>query len=447
MASLGSGIKGLLNPSTPCHKRSEVTTRIRGTDMITDIAATNIFGVQSFRINPGNSLLFPRLQAPASIFEKFHVRSLEFEFLPTSAATRSGSVILMVETDTYDSIPTTKEEMLNHQNSARGLPWDRFKLAVTGKDLHPRPQMFIRPEAVAPSDYDARLDDLGELHIGAAVDSETPIGIGELWVHYDIDLISPAVHSTEPTARSFVASAPTSTYASANALAAAFTNADTANTMEEILSVSAPSLDGGDFLSIGPCEALVRVFARGDAASTFTGAPGFGAFNGAALRSLSSSGDFATTQAGLRVFAEDVMSLPGLSLPEVQAVADIALLPYVNWFVAVLAAGNYISGLVSAVPFKNNLSATPFPPMSPLKKFQLQDAWHKKLSTGRFHRSGEDCLIRFGRKAYHTGHGLVTNDWILTKPVQDHSDGKHCQPGPTRCEGACNSVPQKYTFK
>lgn len=413
--------------------------------MVTDIAATSTFGVNTFRVNPGNSLLFPRLNALSKIFEKFNVRSLTFKFLPTSAATKSGAVVLLLETDVYDSIPTTKEEMLNHQNSCRGLPWDAFELKVAARDLHPRPQMFCRSEEVAPSDYDARLDDLGELHIGAYVDSETPMVIGELWVEYDIEFISPAVHSSEPASRSWSLTAPNGTYANDVALVTAMVPSST-NNMEEVLSITSPATGGGHLLSLGPLEALIRFYSRSNPASTFSALPAFLADNGAVLRNSSFAGDLEFNNPGFYSEAQNLLSMPGLGFPPAQTLADIAALPNVAWVAPLLSAGSFLGSLLTLVPTKSGISPVPFPPMSSLKKFQLRTAWHKHLSTGRFHNGSKDCLATLGTKIYATGRGCVTSDWILTKPVEDRDDGKRRRPEPTRCEGACNSV-QKFTFK
>lgn len=445
MTRLGEGVKGLMNPSRSCHKMSEVTTRMRGTDMVTDISAERIFGVTTFRVNPGNGLLFPRLSAPSRVFEKYRFRKLRFLYRPISAATRSGAVVLEMETDVYDTIPTTKEEMLNHQNSARGLPWDAFQLDVAPKDLHPRPQMFIRSEGFAPSDYDARLDDLGELHLGVSVDSDDPIVIGELWVEYDVDFISPAVHSTEATARSFQLTAPAGTYANDAALINAMTESR-ASSMEEIVSVLLPDAHGGALLGLGPAEALVRTYARHAPGSTMATLPGYTASNGVTLRNDSAAGDFQFNNPGLFSYGENVASLPGLSFPR-DLPADLAVLPFLGWTIPVLTAGTYLGGFLSLTPVKSAISAGPFPPLSLLKKQQLQNAWHRKFSSGQFHMNGSDCLVSLGPKKYFSGRGCVTSDWVLVKSPQDHADDeRHPEPGPKRCEGACNSV-QKFTFK
>lgn len=445
MTHLGDGIKGLMNPSRSCHKLSEVTTRMKGTDMVTDIVAERLFGVTTYRVNPGNSLLFPRLSAPSRVFEKFRFRKLRFLYRPISAATRSGAVVLELETDVYDSIPTTKEEMLNHQNSARGLPWDAFQLDVAPKDLHPRPQMFIRSEGFAPSDYDARLDDLGELHLGVSVDSDTPIVIGELWVEYDVDFISPAVHATEATARSFSIAAPSGTYADDAALINAMAQ-NTSSNMEEIASILLPGSHGGALLGIGPAEALIRTYCRHAPGSTMATLPGFQADNGAAIRNQVSSGDFSFNNPGFFSYAENVVSLPGLSYPQ-NLVADLNILPFIGWTIPILTAGTYLSGFVDVSPVRSSISASPFPPLSPFKKQQLLNAWHRKFSSGQFHMKGTDCLVTLGSKKYYTGRGCVTSDWLLVKsPEKQTDDGKHQEPEPKRCEGACNSV-QKFTFK
>lgn len=414
--------------------------------MVTDIAATSTFGVTTFRVNPGNALLFPRLSAPSKIFEKYDVRRLSFKVRPTSAATRSGAVVLLFEPDTYDSVPTTKEEMLNHQNSARGLPWDAFELNVAPRDLHPRPQMFVRPEEVAPSDYDARLDDLGELHVGAYVDSDTPIVIGELWVEYDIELISPAVHSTEPASQVWQLTSPVSTYGTDVALVTAMTPNSKYNTMEEVLSITSPATGGGHLLSLGPLEALIRFYSRSSAGSTFSALPAFLADNGAILRNSIGSGDIEFNNPGFFSEAQNLVSMPGLGFPPGQSAADIAYLPNVAWVAPLITAGSFLNAILSLQPIKSGLSPQPFPPMSPLRRSQLRAAWHKHLATGRFHKANQDCIASLGKVTYATGRGCVTSDWILTKSVKDHDDEKRRRPEPTRCEGACNSV-QKFTFK
>ncbi len=251
-----SGSVGV-NYSGTMQKHGSNTTRICGCDMVSDILADDTFAVSEERINPGNNSLFPRLSHLAPIFEKYKFHKLIFKYFPVAPATQIGFISFMVETDIVDAAPTDKSAFLNHYNSRRTQPWNSMALSVAKRDLHPRPQMFNR-EATAPTTAtDQRLDDVGALYIATQTDSTTAQPVGELWVEYDVEFISPCVPSvTAEMSSEYDLEAPASAYGSNTGVLTAMQALAVSN-LDNIAAFGDPASGFIDFIFSSPFQGLI----------------------------------------------------------------------------------------------------------------------------------------------------------------------------------------------
>jgi hypothetical protein len=414
-------------------------------DMVSDLWGDAEFLISTgSRVNPGNSALFPRLYQLASVFEKYRFHKLVFHYKPISAATRSGTVVMLMETDAVDAAPQDKQQMLNHINSVRTTPWAPVSLSIKQPDLHPRPQMFIRLPNTPTTDTDRRLDDLGVLYLAQNVDSGTPIAIGELWVEYDLEFISPCTHSEAAASTIYVKSAPSDIYdqqidvdvnlsesPAQSTWGDAFTWIDTSVT-PNLLSISGYR----DF------DALLSYFLRGTDLDWGGGGLTLTAENGAVLRSSAPNGD-RTGISDVYGYAENLLSMTGFSNWNPIGPVNLSDLPVAKIAAAAISVGYFVSGFFRLTPVRSSVNASPFPPSS-LKSL---------LRSGKFHLHGKDHVFSDNEGHYLPGRGQVPKSAplraLLNLPLKKkkNDSGRGHDVEPTHCEGACSSVPSKFTFK
>lgn len=142
---------------------------------------------------PGNTEVFPRLSYLASAFEKYEFKQLKFIYAATSPFVTNGAFMGFLETDLLDEPPGTKGEILNHKNCFRSAVFEDCSFSVSKKDLVG--QRYVRSTEAVESGRDNRLDHLGKLYFGTYGCASTTVGdaAGELWIDYEVDLISPCV--------------------------------------------------------------------------------------------------------------------------------------------------------------------------------------------------------------------------------------------------------------
>lgn len=385
------GQAGLNFSGLPAQKHGNVSTRISGCDVVGDISAFQDFEItEPFRVNPADSVLFPRLSAVAEVFEKYKFHSLEFLYFPISAATRTGAVVFALETDVRDQPFSNKEEMLNHYNSRRTSPWAPMVFPVSRKDLHPRPQMFVRPELT--TDFDARLDDVGNLYIGTAVDSESPIAVGELWVRYDIELISPSVHTDLENSNAFILSASAGAGTSPAFLAE---NASVTgnSTWDDFFSVSGAA--GNYIYSYGPtlARAVYQIFNGSASAADWITPNTLSVAHGVARRNFPSNGDITSIKDSNNGwnFLSDVLAFPGI-IASYANVLNLSDLAHAYFQPGTLAAGLVNTLWLQLLPAPTGLKAT-VPPVKVSNLNQHKSSLRRMLRDGRFSHHCKDAVV------------------------------------------------------
>lgn len=166
---------------------------IRHREYISEIAGSVAFTCTPVAINPGLSSSMPWLSRIANNFESYNFRSLRFAFETEAASTAIGNVILAVDYDATDAAPTTKTQALSYRAAVRSSPWVPCVHTSLREDLSKRKTYRVR-SATIPANTDLGLFDVGTLHV-ITTGMASAANVGELWVEYDIVLMTPKTNS------------------------------------------------------------------------------------------------------------------------------------------------------------------------------------------------------------------------------------------------------------
>lgn len=174
---------------------SDLRIRVRHREFIADIPGSVNYGVNSFPINPGIPSVFPWLSNVAQNFESYQFRDLCFQYRTESPTSSAGKIILSVDWDAADAAPISKLQQFEERTKAEDAVWANFDLVCDKQDLAKfGTQRYVRNALPLPAvgAVDIKTYDVGNLFVGRQGESGTTV-IGELWVCYDIELMTPNV--------------------------------------------------------------------------------------------------------------------------------------------------------------------------------------------------------------------------------------------------------------
>lgn len=165
---------------------------------------------QSFyalRVSPTNQTLFPWLSKLSSQYETCSWNSLSFRYEPYCSTQSAGTLMMAVDYDASDLPPKNKSDLMAYQESVRSSVWQECELKATrenlvrhgkwkynsylavgnGLDFAPGPTTGNGTSALI------RQNDLGTFYAVAANGGN--IGVGELYVCYDVTLETPQTNA------------------------------------------------------------------------------------------------------------------------------------------------------------------------------------------------------------------------------------------------------------
>lgn len=193
------GVNSLINPDTGVPNLAKgvdaSNVRIRHSEFLGDIsvAVGSTFATQfSQTINPGNRLVFPWLSTIAQGYEQWTPKGIVFEFKSTastnvSSGTNLGNVAIASDYDVYDDVPGSRVQMLQMAFSQDGSVGAN---QYHGLECDPRQNPFGKywilheDEVIEGS---AREYHLCHTTVSAINGSAAGV-VGQLWIHYDIEL-------------------------------------------------------------------------------------------------------------------------------------------------------------------------------------------------------------------------------------------------------------------
>lgn len=168
-------------------------------EYITDVLApgnANFNVTSTFAVNPGDGKVFPWLSVIAQRFAKYRFRQLIFEFRSSSSdfATNSalGTVILAPNYNPLMSAPTTKAVMEAWSGAVSAKPSNGMYAGIEC-EKRSNPVKWVRNATVNTQSQLTELCDFFVAISGSPAALNT--ALGEIWVHYTVDLMEPLLPS------------------------------------------------------------------------------------------------------------------------------------------------------------------------------------------------------------------------------------------------------------
>jgi hypothetical protein len=148
-----------------------------------EIEGATTFAATAFAVNPGLHSTFPWMAGIANSFEYYKILSMNFEFVSIAATSERGRIALAFEYDALDETPTNKVDLFQIAGASEANVWSNTSLSVKQS-----PKLFTRVGPVPSSDL--KTYDHGKLIAGVS-NTATTVVVGELFVSYVIELITP----------------------------------------------------------------------------------------------------------------------------------------------------------------------------------------------------------------------------------------------------------------
>lgn len=174
---------------------SDGRIRVQHREYIGDVLGSVNFASTAYAVNPGLAQTFTWLAPIANQFESYLLRSLSFEFETQKSASTSGSIMLAMDYDASDPAPINKQQLMSYHDSVRSAVWGECCFTADARDLQKfGVQRYVRSGALA-ANLDIKTFDVGNLFI-ATQGCADATAIGELYVKYDVELITPQSDQT-----------------------------------------------------------------------------------------------------------------------------------------------------------------------------------------------------------------------------------------------------------
>lgn len=159
--------------------------RVRHTEMLgpDSVTATGIPEVIA-TAQPG---FFPWGKFLARNYEKYEIHSLRFRRESSAATSTAGATFLLFDTDCYDTIPDTVQDMMSSSLAVSGPNWGSISLQVPQEVLKSYVRRYTRISGVQG---DLKTYDMGKLIIAK---TSTTASTGNIFVDYDITFHVPQV--------------------------------------------------------------------------------------------------------------------------------------------------------------------------------------------------------------------------------------------------------------
>jgi len=182
---------------------SDIQSYVTWTNKIgqTPWLSNNSTGI-GYSLNPGQATTFPWLSQLAACFEFYRFKSLVFEFRSSSGEVVSGSnpglgmVDMCTNYDAKDDPFINKVQLEDYAGADSAPPYQRFFHRVmckkTGTVNNLTKDFYVRsPTTSTSTTFDPSLYDMGYMQLAVSGCPAAGNKIGELWVHYVVDLIKP----------------------------------------------------------------------------------------------------------------------------------------------------------------------------------------------------------------------------------------------------------------
>lgn len=169
-------------------------------DLLCGTSTPSIFTLSDFDINPGLATTFPWLSQIAQNFESYRFHGLVFEFKSlctdnTATFAGLGSVIMAAQYNSANSNFVNKFQMENYDGAVSCKPSQSmvFGVECDPRDI-PENHLYIRSGDLA-ANQDIKTYDMGQMQIASVGCPVASQQLGEIWVSYIVDLMSPKLYA------------------------------------------------------------------------------------------------------------------------------------------------------------------------------------------------------------------------------------------------------------
>lgn len=149
--------------------------------------------VYAWTIQPGFAALFPWFSQIATRYEKYKLESLKIKYVPRVPATTRGVVVMAIDQDPNDRLPTEDDEgriiLLSHEGAVSASAWEDLVMTYPSHLLN-RSELFVRSPLDQDGTVEARTADAGVLFVGI-FGADPGLVFGDLLVEYTISLRLP----------------------------------------------------------------------------------------------------------------------------------------------------------------------------------------------------------------------------------------------------------------
>lgn len=160
-------------------------------------STSTAFKIETYKINPGNSTLFPFTSLIAANFQEWEIRGMLVELKSLSSNTATslslGSMFAATDYNVYDAPPVNKIEIENLEYACSNKPTESILMPVEcARKNDVLTHLYI--DSGQPDAGDRRLYDIGNLFLGSYGCPQANAPIAEVWVTYEIALYKPHIH-------------------------------------------------------------------------------------------------------------------------------------------------------------------------------------------------------------------------------------------------------------
>lgn len=178
-------------------------TIVRHREFIQNVQSSTSFNVVRFDLNPGLETTFPWLSGIAANYEKYRPLGMIFEFKSTSANalnsanTALGTVMMATRYNAISqNVPQSKMEMLQIENCNSFCPAESAMCGVEcARQYNPLDTLYVRlgTNFQIPNGAE-QFYDFADFYIATEGMQMSGVNIGELWVTYEIELLTPVLN-------------------------------------------------------------------------------------------------------------------------------------------------------------------------------------------------------------------------------------------------------------
>jgi hypothetical protein len=171
----------------PVIRSSNGRNYISGFEEFATVNGSVAFASTKYEFNPGLAL-YTWLSGQAAGWEKHHFRRLQVVYVPAEAVTTTaGSVYLAADYDPMDPAPPTLASLSTYESQTNGRVYEKLTLNCASNRMYDGVQNKRIREG--PVSGDLELYDPCSF-IFATIACANANAIGQLWVYYEVDLIS-----------------------------------------------------------------------------------------------------------------------------------------------------------------------------------------------------------------------------------------------------------------